>query len=174
VHYSAGVEIRPIERLLVDVTGFYKDLRELVSRTDAVAGNGEAARPLNFDNGGVGRAYGLELLVRRDLTDRFSGWLSYTLSRSERLDSGAGEYRPFDFDQTHVLNSERLPPFHQLDVRLDKRWILDNWVLTAYLDVQNVYNHANPEGYSYNFDSTDRKVRQGLPIIPVLGLRGEF
>ena len=71
-------------------------------------------------------------------------------------------------------NSERMPPFHQLDLRLDKRWIFDNWMLTAYLDVQNVYNRANPVAITYNYDSTEQGVRQSLPIIPIVGIKGEF
>ncbi|MEZ5014987.1 MAG: TonB-dependent receptor [Chitinophagales bacterium] len=41
-----------------------------------------------------------------------------------------------DFDQ---LNSERLKPYHQLDMRLDKKWYLDKVNIDVYLDVQNVY-----------------------------------
>ena len=81
-----------------------------------------------------------------------------------------GTYAPVPGER----NSERMPPFHQLDLRVDKRWILDNWMLTAYLDLQNVYNRANPVGYSYNFDSTERRTSQSLPIIPIIGLKGEF
>ena len=44
--------------------------------------------------------------------------------------------------------SERLPIFHQLDLRVDKRWSFKRWKLSAYLDVQNAYNQPNVEGYS--------------------------
>src|SRR5690606_15652675 len=53
-------------------------------------------------NEGEGRAYGLELLVRRRIEQGLYGWLSYTLSRSERLNGQVWE--PFAFDQTHILN----------------------------------------------------------------------
>ncbi len=59
-----------------------------------------------------GRAYGLELMLRRSFTKRLSGWLSYTLSRSTRrarfLTPTGGEDTatvPSDFDRTHVLNA---------------------------------------------------------------------
>ena len=68
----------------------------------------------------------------------------------------------------------RVPDFHQLDVRVDKTWQFDRWRLGAFLDVMNVYNHANPEFFSYNYNYTQRGIVQGLPIIPSLGLRGEF
>ncbi len=222
IHYSGGFEFRPLEYLTLDTTFFYKSLHDLVSRTTEVVERGGEAVPLNFDNKGEGRVYGMELLLRHDFANNFTGWFTYTLSRSERRDSGENGYRLFDFDQTHILavlgtyklprnweigarwrlvsgnpstpvtgsifnvddgfyeptfgeaNSDRLPPFHQLDVRVDKRWIFDNWMLTAYLDIQNVYNRANAEGTSYNFDYSKKRVQQSLPLLPVLGVKGEF
>ena len=38
------------------------------------------------------------------------------------------------------LNAERLDPYHQLDMRVDKKWFFDKWNLDVYVDVQNVYN----------------------------------
>jgi TonB family protein len=59
-----------------------------------------------------GRAFGVELLVRRPLSKRLSGWLAYTLSRSTRaahfptLDGGeAVATVPSEFDRTHVLSA---------------------------------------------------------------------
>ena len=72
------------------------------------------------------------------------------------------------------VNTDRNPPFHQLDLRIDKRWIQQGWILNAYLDVQNVYNRQNPEGLDYNFDYTESVVQSGLPILTILGLRAEF
>ena len=70
--------------------------------------------------------------------------------------------------------SERMPLFAQLDLRVDKRWIFKRWILDTYIDVQNVLNRANPEAIQYNFDFTKRQVRQGLPVYPIIGIRGEF
>jgi len=44
----------------------------------------------------------VQLLLRKELSAKFFGWISYTLMRSERLDHPGGEYRLFDYDQTHV------------------------------------------------------------------------
>jgi len=41
-----------------------------------------------------------------------------------------------DFGQ---INSLRLAPFHQLDVRVDKRFYFKRWSLMAYIDIQNAY-----------------------------------
>ena len=68
----------------------------------------------------------------------------------------------------------RVDPFHQLDLRIERRWVYETWILSAYLELQNAYNRANPEARQYNFDFTQSKAVSGLPIIPSLGLRGTF
>jgi TonB family protein len=71
-------------------------------------------------------------------------------------------------------SSERLPLFHKLDVRLDKRWKFPTWQLSAYLDVQNAYDNGNVEGVQYNYNYTSRLFVTGIPILPSIGMRGEF
>jgi len=71
-------------------------------------------------------------------------------------------------------NSERLPIFHQLDIRLDKRWVYKAWTLSAFLEVLNAYNRGNVEGFNYNFDFTRRDEVQSLPIIPNIGVEARF
>jgi TonB family protein len=70
--------------------------------------------------------------------------------------------------------SERVPLFHQLDLRVDKQWRYSTWTLRTYLDVQNVYNRSNPEGLTYNYNFSQSRVQGFLPIIPSLGIRAEF
>lgn len=70
--------------------------------------------------------------------------------------------------------SERLPLVHQLDVRVEKNWQLEDFRLTFFIDVWNAYNNAAAEDFSYSFDYSRRSYQTGLPIIPSLGFRGEF
>jgi TonB family protein len=70
--------------------------------------------------------------------------------------------------------SERLPLFHQLDLRVEKNWQFRDFRLTFFVDVWNAYNNASAEAISYNFDYSRRTYQQGLPIIPSLGFRGEL
>lgn len=58
-----------------------------------------------------GRTVGFELLLRRALTQKLTGWISYTLSRTTRTAQvflpdrrGRQTEIPGDFDRTHVLN----------------------------------------------------------------------
>ena len=214
-HYGLGIEQSFGRVGSVSLEGFYKRLTDL-----EVNGVGPDGNPL-LVNGGKGRIYGLEVLAKLNPTGRAFGFVSYTLSRSERNDYGAA-WRLFDFDQTHILtmtggyelgrgwdfgstfrlvsgnprtpivgsvydansdfynpvygavNSARDPLFHQLSVRVEKAWKFKAWQLATYLDVQNVYNHRSQEGLQYSYDYSRSKPVQGLPILPSLGLRGEF
>lgn len=71
-------------------------------------------------------------------------------------------------------NGARFPTFHQLDLRVDKSWVLQRVQLSAYVDVQNVYNKLNPEAYIYNADFSRRADAIGLPIFPSLGFRIDY
>ncbi len=83
----------------------------------------------------------------------------------------SGTYTPIPLT---TQNTERLPLFHQLDLRVDKRWTFKTWQLSSYLDVQNVYNNQNAEAVGYNFNYTARQYVNGLPILPSIGVRADF
>lgn len=82
----------------------------------------------------------------------------------------AGSYTPLSAGTT----TRRLPVFHQLDIRIDKRWQFRDFRISTYLDIQNTYNNAAVEGLTYNFNFTQEQYQTGIPIIPSLGVRGEF
>jgi hypothetical protein len=86
------------------------------------------------------------------------------------FDATSGAYTPI----YGPVYSARNPAFHQLDLRFDKTWTFNRWALSAYLDIQNLYNAQTPEGLAYNFDFTQSRPVSGLPFLPVLGLRGDF
>jgi hypothetical protein len=72
------------------------------------------------------------------------------------------------------IYSTRSSPFSQLDLRIDKKLISDQEIWTFYLDIQNVLNTKNSEGVQYSYDYSSKQDVQGLPIIPAIGVRGEF
>ena len=94
----------------------------------------------------------------------------YTPVTGAFYDVNADVYQPI----YGAVNSVRNDYFHRLDLRVEKQWRFDGWSLALYLDVQNVYNAANPEGRLYNYDYRQSQVVSGLPIIPSLGIRGEL
>lgn len=70
--------------------------------------------------------------------------------------------------------NERLPLFHQFDLRVDRTWTYSTHKIDAYLDLQNAYNSPNVDGVSYNYNSTKRSYSSSLPILPSLGARIDF
>ncbi len=72
------------------------------------------------------------------------------------------------------VNDSRLPVTHQLDIRVDKYWLFDKWILSTYLDIQNVYMAKNVLGVSYSSDFTEKVNTYGLPFMLFIGLKGDF
>jgi hypothetical protein len=196
VHYALGVEQEFTDQIELSVEGFYKDLTRLVApNPDAFGysndgsgsvigletlqdGPNEPEELFEFDQthnlivlGSYRLGRGWEFGARFRLT---SGPLGTPVVRPPDLPSyysaDAAAYAPIQGKQF----SERLPLSHQLDVRLDKRWQFKSWRLSAYLDIQNTYSHPAVEAVTYNFDYSQDQYQTGLPIIPSLGLRGEF
>ena len=116
----------------------------------------------------IGRSYGLEFLLRRQSKSGLFGWISYTLSRSERLQNG--QWVPYDFDRQQLLNlvlgmplprnwdlglrgqyesgrpttttdgynAGRNDGYWRIDLRVDKRAVWKKWLLDFYVDITNV------------------------------------
>jgi hypothetical protein len=65
---------------------------------------------------GIGKAYGLELMVRKEAV-RYNGWLSYTLSKSERQfeNINRGAWYPHKYDRLHNLNLT-------FEYKINKKW----------------------------------------------------
>ena len=70
--------------------------------------------------------------------------------------------------------SARVDDYIQLDVRIDKRFVFNNWKLKLYIELQNATNQKNTEFVNYTYDYRVRDDVAGLPIIPSLGIRGSF
>jgi len=108
--YSVGFLNKLYEKLTLDATLYY------VRRHDQ-----PVPPPPFLNHNGEGRSYGLEMILKHELTERFFGWISYTLSRSEQTvyalnapmqSNGGGlqdptavkpQWFPTDYDQTHNL-----------------------------------------------------------------------
>jgi len=90
--------------------------------------------------------------------------------RGSIYDADSDRYRQI----TGFPASGRRPTFHQLDVRFERTFTFDAWRLGVYLDVQNVYNAANPEATQFDYRYRQSAPVRGLPFLPVLGVRGRF
>lgn len=72
------------------------------------------------------------------------------------------------------INSARLPTYQRLDLRFDKSFYRKRWSLTTYFDLQNAYDAANVNGFSYNNDYTESSPSYMWGIMPIGGFILEF
>jgi hypothetical protein len=68
----------------------------------------------------------------------------------------------------------RLPTFHALDIRIDRRWSFRGWQLDVYLDVQNVYGRPNVSQYIWNPRIAAPEANESLGVLPTIGVNVEF
>ncbi|MDX2019013.1 MAG: TonB family protein [Deltaproteobacteria bacterium] len=217
LHLVAGTQHGITRTLTLEATGFLESFSSLVARNPLP--NPALGEALTGE--GKGRSFGVQLLLRRQFQAGLSGWLSYTLARSDRTDAPGLPRRLFDFDQTHVLtinatrtlgawtfggrfryssgyprtpvtgafldtrsgryqplfgrhNSERLPDFAQLDLRVERMLRLPVGDLALYLDLQNVGNRGNVSEVTYDFDFRQRRFIPALPMLAIAGARWSF
>jgi len=71
-------------------------------------------------------------------------------------------------------NSGRLPAISRLDIRVDRTWAFEAWSLTAYLEIMNVYNRRPVEALGYDYRYREQTTLRGLPILPLVGVKGDF
>jgi hypothetical protein len=131
---------------------YYKNLQNQIDYRDGadVFNNDAIETQLLF---GKGRAYGLETMLRKK-TGRLTGWLSYTLSKTERQIDGINNNNWYNArqDRTHDI---ALVGMYQLN----KKWVLSaNWVYYTgdavtfpsgkyQLNGQTVYYYTERNGY---------------------------
>ena len=262
MHYIVGYEHKLTETLNLSLELYFNDKdRQVVSGNSATVNDGNLDIEF-YNNNGIGRSYGAELMLRHELSRDFFGWIAYTLSRSENraidphlipasiVDQVNNNWVLNNYDQTHILtvvaqykptfgdlpnffyrlagstapdwlskgwrlaakdwsiggrfrlvtgnpstpilfaehdvdtddwsalsgaaNSSREPMFQQLDLRVDRKVVFENFVLSFYLDLLNAYNAANVEALINDYRYNKQVPLTGLPIIPVIGMQGEF
>ncbi len=70
---------------------------------------------LRYSNNGEGTATGIDTLIRKQLTDKLSGWLSVSVSDATRTDNRTG--REFDFEYDQPVNASLVASY-----KFSPRW----------------------------------------------------
>lgn len=77
---------------------------------------------------------------------RYSGGSPYTpYDREFSSVAAAWDVQGQGYFDYRLFNSQRLSPFHQLDLRIDKQFFFSSFSLMLYIDVQNVYNFQSEQ-----------------------------
>ncbi len=69
---------------------------------------------------------------------------------------------------------ERLPLYHSMDLRVDKRWYFDWFTLNTYIDAQNVYGRENVSAYRWNSRLNKIEAQSSIGILPSIGINFEI
>lgn len=198
IHYTAGVEWQPKRELFASIEGFYKDYSNMavsiendIPLADLGTDYGTVGNEA-LSQGGIGRAFGVELLGEWQVPGKVAMVASLTLYRSEYATSKGGTYRPSAWDSRVIFNasgtyfmkngwsagakisaiggapftpydlegsslisywdiasspkydyslynSERVEGYAQVDLRADKTFYFNRWMLGLYLDIQNAF-----------------------------------
>jgi TonB family protein len=108
LHFGLGGEWRPDRLWLVDGEVYYIDRSDLIHFTNEGEVDGDTVEVDTYRNTGIGNTYGFELMIKREISERLFGWLTYTFSHSEQQrfpDRPTSLWQPTAFDQTHNLNA---------------------------------------------------------------------
>lgn len=131
---------------------YYKALEDQIDYRDGanLLGNGTIETELLY---GKGRAYGAEWLLRKK-TGRLTGWIGYTLSKSEKQIAGINDGKWYNAvqDRTHDISVVGM-------YKINPKWMLSaNWVYTTgnavsypsgkyRVDGRTVYYYSERNGY---------------------------
>ncbi len=79
-----------------------------------------------------------------------------------------------DYD---LLNTEQLPYYQRLDIRVDRRFAFSRWNAVVYLDLQNVLARNNIQGFSYTEDpaiANNLRPDESTALLPTFGFSVEW
>lgn len=109
-HYVVGFEHQLDDSLSAKLEVYYKDIQNLVvsnelstTELEALANNTGPA-PVPYINGSTGSAYGLELLINKNLTDKWYGWFSAAYSKTTLENDETGKKIDYEYDRPWVVN----------------------------------------------------------------------
>ena len=127
-HYSAGVYYDGLPGWEFSVEGYWKEMYNLMEYKEGVQFVFSSDGWEDQVETGRGRAYGLEFFIQKT-AGKTTGWISYTLSRSERWfpDGSINMGRPFPYkyDRPHAFNLTLNHKFSEkVDVSLS--WIFSS------------------------------------------------
>ncbi len=103
----------------------------------------------------------------------------WELSGKFRISSGLpttpfAQYNSGRLEYSQYNQGERFPLFHQLDVRIDKRWDLGGFGLITYIDIQNLYARTNVSQLRWNYRTSEKEFLSSIGILPSIGIIFDF
>lgn len=137
----------------------------------------EPYRPYSFDQTHVATlaaSYNLTPTWEFGVKWQYRTGNPYTPVEEASLQFDPRNGRPIYIPIYAETNSDRLPAYHRLDLRVSKIFQFSGWQLGIFLELLNTYNRKNLLDYNYSDDYQTRDDINQLPILPYLGITAEF
>lgn len=138
---------------------------------------GEPYRPYSFDQTHVATlaaSYNLTPTWEFGAKWQYRTGNPYTPVEDARIQFDPRNGEPIYIPIYAETNSDRLPAYHRLDLRVSKIFQFSGWKLGIFLELLNTYNRKNLLDYDYSDDYKTRDDFNQLPILPYLGITAEF
>jgi TonB family protein len=146
-HYVAGHEWQITDVINSDVQFYFNRQWNIPMMAEDPENSQEEDRKWSKD--GLGRMWGMELMLRHLQSEHFFGWIAYTLSRTERFNHASKKWELFERDQIHnlqVLGSWHLKK--EFDVGFRARYVTGN----PTTPVKGIIEHAADNAYTPHFE----------------------
>ncbi|HRE58931.1 MAG TPA: TonB-dependent receptor [Candidatus Kapabacteria bacterium] len=165
--YARGFEVFMQKKL--DDIPLYGLLSISINQTRFTALDG-IERAGSFDSRYIGNiAVGYRFNEEWELSSKFR--LASGLPTTPFIESGD---RIGSLDFSRFNEGERLPTFHALDIRLDKRWNFTGLQLVTYIDIQNIYGRKNVSAIRWDRRTNKAEQNESIGLLPSIGVNIEF
>ena len=99
-HYTLGIEQELDGGWSVSVEAYYKTLENLPRAIPTDDPNAD----LRYVNETEGKAQGLDLMLNKNRSDKWWGWIALSYGKSERTDLSTGETKDYNLDTPFIAN----------------------------------------------------------------------
>ncbi len=106
-HYIMELEHQLSPQTELKFSLYYKHMQKLATRSvnlGALFDESDTVITTPYLNQGKGFVSGAEMFLRHRVSEKFFGWVSYAYTHAERRETPEDGYKPFLFDNTHVVS----------------------------------------------------------------------
>jgi len=156
--YSTGAYYTGFKGWELSAEVYFKDMNNILEYKDGASFMGSSSNWTEKVEMGQGRSYGLELMLQKTVGNT-TGWLAYTLAKSERkFEKGGinnGEWFPYRYDRRHNIN---LTLSHKFSDKIDvgASWEFSTGGTTTLAEEKTmIIRPESSPGYHYEFRGGD-------------------
>jgi len=103
--YTIGLVYQPTDDFEINIEGYYKNMNNLIEYKEGASYIDTSSTWENKIETGIGKSYGIEFFLNKKI-GKINGWISYTLSKTERQfeNINFGQPFPFKYDRRHDIS----------------------------------------------------------------------